>query len=444
MNKYFDYATMENFFLTIDVWINEHVLIISNLIQLCLIVFTLLISWYLAPGIKEWREKGGVDKSKSVFRFIPTSFYKYQSLITSLVLPITWLLTLSSLLLIGAAIETSHHLIKIAVSLLAAWVVINMTTGMLRNKALSKFVAVVIWTVAVLNILNLIDPVTNVLDSIGLTLGGLRLTALTVIEGIFILTVLLWLAIFVSQFVEQQIRKSTDITPSVKVLISKLVKISLIIIAVVASMSSVGIDLTAFAIFSGAVGVGIGLGLQKSIANLFSGLLLLMDKSIKPGDLITVGDTYGVVESLNARYASVKRMDGTEHLIPNENLISQEVINWTHTDKLIRPEVDVGVHYQADVRIAMALCIEAGKEVERVLDSPEPEVLLIGFGDNAVDLKLRFWIKDPEKGVLNVKSEILLKIWDKFHEHNIEIPYPQRDLHIRSSVIDINPDSKKD
>jgi len=444
MNKYLDYSYLEKLFLAMESWVYDHVLIFSNLIQLCLIVFTLLISWYLTPGIKEWREKEGVNKSKSVFRFVPASFYKYQSLITSLVLPITWLLTLSSLLLIGAAIETSHHLIKIAVSLLAAWVVIYMTTGMLRNKALSKFVAIVIWTVAVLNILNLIDPVTNVLDSIGLTLGGLRLTALTVIEGIFILTVLLWLAIFVSQFVEQQIRKSTDITPSVKVLISKLVKITLIIIAVVTAMSSVGIDLTAFAVFSGAVGVGVGLGLQKSIANLFSGLLLLMDKSIKPGDLITVGDTYGVVESLNARYASVKRMDGTEHLIPNENLIGQEVINWTHTDKLIRPEVDVGVHYQADVRMAMALCIEAGKEVERVLDSPKPEVLLIGFGDNAVDLKLRFWIKDPEKGVMNVKSEILLNIWDKFREHNIEIPYPQRDLHIRSSVIDINPDSKKD
>ena len=163
-----------------------------------------------------------------------------------------------------------------------------------------------------------------------------------------------------------------------------------------------------------------------------------MDKSIKPGDLITVGDTYGRVESLNARYASVKRMDGTEHLIPNENLISQEVINWTHTDKLIRPDIVIGVHYQSDIRKAMELCIQSAIEAKRVIDSPEPECLLIGFGDNSVDLKLRFWIKDPENGLLNVKSEILLGIWDKFREHDIEIPYPQRDLHIRSSVIDFN------
>lgn len=136
-------------------------------------------------------------------------------------------------------------------------------------------------------------------------------------------------------------------------------------------------------------------------------------------------------------------MDGTEHLIPNENLISQEVINWTHTDKLIRPDIVIGVSYKADIRKAMALCVEAAKEVERVLDSPEPECLLIGFGDSSVDLKLRFWIQDPELGVSNVKSDILLNIWDKFQEHEIEIPYPQRDLHIRSSEIDFNPGGNK-
>jgi len=437
MDKYLDYTYLEHIFNTMEMWMYDNVFIYSNLIQLCLIALTLLVCWYLTPGIKEWREKEIVNKNRALLRFIPTSLSIHQSLIASLILPVIWLLALSLLLLIGAAIDTSYQLIKIAVSLLAAWVIINLTTGMLRNKALSKFIMVVVWTVAALNILNLIGPVTNVLDGIGLTAGESRISALTVIEGFFLLIILLWLASLMSQFIEQQIKKSADITPSVKVLISKLIKITLIIIAVVVAISSVGIDLTAFAVFSGAVGIGIGLGLQKSIANLFSGVLLLMDKSIKPGDLITVGDTYGIVESLNARYASVKRMDGTEHLIPNENLISQEVINWTHTDKLIRPEIVIGVHYQSDVRRAIELCVQSAIEAQRVLDSPEPECLLIAFGDNSVDLKLRFWIKDPEIGVINVKSDILLSIWDKFHEHDIEIPYPQRDLHIRSSVIDL-------
>ncbi len=438
MNKYTDYTFLEHIVSTMEIWVYDNIFIYSNLMQLCLIALTLLVCWYLTPGIKEWREKEIVNKNRALLRFIPTSLSIHQSLIASLILPVIWLLALSLLLLIGAAIDTSYHLIKIAVSLLAAWVIINLTTGMLRNKALSKFIMVVVWTVAALNILNMIGPVTDVLDGLGLTVGELRISALTVIEGFFLLIILLWLASLMSQFIEQQIKKSADITPSVKVLISKLIKITLIIIAVVVAISSVGIDLTAFAVFSGAVGIGIGLGLQKSIANLFSGVLLLMDKSIKPGDLITVGDTYGVVESLNARYASVKRMDGTEHLIPNENLIGQEVINWTHTDKLIRPDIVVGIHYESDVPKAMELCIQSAKEVERVLDTPEPECLLIGFGDNSVDLKLRFWIKDPERGVINVKSDILLNIWNKFHEHDIEIPYPQRDLHIRSSVIDLN------
>jgi len=441
MDKYLDYAYFENIFMTMEMWVHDNVFVYSNLLQLCLIALTLLVCWYLTPSIKDWREKEIVNKNRSLLRFIPTSLYIHQSLIASLILPIIWLLSLSLLLLIGAAIETSYHLIKIAVSLLAAWVFINLTTGMLRNKALSKFIAMVVWSVAALNILNLIGPVTDVLDDIGLTVGELRISALIVIEGVFLLIILLWLAILVSQFVDQQIRKSADITPSVKVLISKLIKITLIIIAVVVAISSVGIDLTAFAVFSGAVGIGIGLGLQKSIANLFSGVLLLIDKSIKPGDLITIGDTYGVVESLNARYASVKRMNGTEHLIPNENLISQEVINWTHTDKLIRPDIIIGVHYQSDVRKAMELCVQSATEVQRVLDTPDPECFLIGFGDNSVDLKLRFWINDPERGILNVKSEILLNIWDQFREHDIEIPYPQRDLHIRSSVIDFIPDA---
>jgi len=185
------------------------------------------------------------------------------------------------------------------------------------------------------------------------------------------------------------------------------------------------------------IGIGIGLGLQKSIANLFSGLVLLLDKSIKPGDVIAIGDTYGWVDSLNARYVSVYTRDGIEHLIPNEQLITQEVQNWTHTNRLIRLRLPIGVHYESDVRRAIDLCVESATEVERVIDKPAPVCLLNGFGDNSVDLELRFWIGDPQKGTSNVKSKILMNVWDKFKENKIEIPYPQRDLHIRSSVVGV-------
>jgi len=153
--------------------------------------------------------------------------------------------------------------------------------------------------------------------------------------------------------------------------------------------------------------------------------------------VIAIGETYGWVDSLNARYVSIHTRDGVEHLIPNEQLITQEVQSWTHTNRLIRLRLPIGVHYQSDIRKAIDLCIESAAEVERVIDKPAPVCLLKGFGDNSVDLELRFWIGDPQEGTSNVKSKVLLNVWDKFKENEIEIPYPQRDLHIRSSVVGV-------
>jgi len=350
---------------------------------------------------------------------------------------VVWLLTLSIPLLIATSVDLSNHVMKIAVSLLMAWIIIRLTTGFVRNRVWSRFIAITAWTIAALNILNLLGPVTVVLDSLAIEFGTLRVSALTVINGMLSLIVLLWLAVIISRLIERQISASSDLTPSVQVLLSKLSKLVLIIIAVAAAVSSVGIDLTALTVFSGAIGIGVGLGLQKSIANLFSGLVLLLDKSIKPGDVIAIGDTYGWVGSLNARYVSIHTRDGVEHLIPNEQLITQEVQSWTHTNRLIRLRLPIGVHYQSDVRKAIDLCVESAAEVERVIDKPAPVCLLKGFGDNSVDLELRFWIGDPQEGTSNVKSKVLLNVWDKFKENEIEIPYPQRDLHIRSSVVGV-------
>ena len=196
-----------------------------------------------------------------------------------------------------------------------------------------------------------------------------------------------------------------------------------------------GNHLTALTVFGGALGIGIGLGLQKVASNLVSGLTLLMDKSIKPNDVIAVGDTYGWIASLGARYAAVRTRDGIEHLIPNEELITQRVENWSHSDKTVRLKVPVGISYKSDVRLAMRLCLEAAGTVERVLAAPEPRCLLRGFGDSSVDLEIRIWIDDPEEGRANVMSEVLLGVWDRFHEHGIEIPFPQRDLHLKSSDV---------
>ena len=150
--------------------------------------------------------------------------------------------------------------------------------------------------------------------------------------------------------------------------------------------------------------------------------------------MIAVGETYGWIQSLGARYVSVVTRDGTEHLIPNEELITQRVENWSYSNSLVRLKVPVGISYNADLHKAIELVLQAARGAPRVLATPTPICLLKGFGDSSVDLELRFWINDPNNGVSNVKSDILLGVWDRFHEHGIEIPFPQRDLHLRSAI----------
>ena len=215
---------------------------------------------------------------------------------------------------------------------------------------------------------------------------------------------------------------------------TKLLRITLIIVAVLLALSSVGLDLTPFAVFGGALGVGLGFGLQKVVSNFISGIILLLDKSIKPGDVISIGDTYGWVKSLNARYVSLDTRNGIEHLIPNEDLIINRVENWSYSNNRVRLTIPVGVHYKSDVRKAMEICRDAAASTQRILQDPAPVCQLRGFGDSSVDLEIRMWIDDPQKGRANVISDVLLMVWDKFHEHGIEIPYPQRDLYLKTAV----------
>lgn len=350
-----------------------------------------------------------------------------------LILPISWLILLWLAMLIAAQAELPRHVIKIVVSLLTAWVVIRLTASLVRDPMWSRFVTLVAWTIAALNILNLLGPTTALLDSVAVTLAGLRISALTVVQAMLSLAVLLWLATVASHVLERRITSSPNLTPSLQVLTVKLLKIVLVVIAVVVALRTVGIDLTAFAVFTGAVGVGIGFGLQKAVSNFISGVSILVDKSIKPGDVISVGDTYGWVSSLGARHVSVITRDGMEYLIPNEELITRQVVNWSYSNEEVRLKLPVGIAYDADVRQAIALCQEAASDTPRVLATPKPVCLLKGFGDSTVNLELRLWINDPRNGVSNVKSEVFLSIWDKFRAQGIDIAFPQRDLHLKTA-----------
>lgn len=411
----------------VQTWLAEQVLVTSSLVQLVVIAATFILAFAIAPWIRRSVTSIGKWRDGAIWLSTPCAA------IASVAFPLSWLLLnwISSVSALGA--EWPHRLLTIAVSLLTAWVVIRLASTLIRDKTWSNTVSTIAWFIAALNILNLLDPTIKVLDDAAFTLGDVNISALTVIKGVLALAVLLWMATIISGMMERRISRSANLTPSVQVLFSKLLKVVLIAVAVVIALSSVGIDLTAFTVFTGALGVGVGFGLQKIVSNLISGILILMDKSIKPGDVIEVGGTYGWVNSLGGRYASVVTRDGIEHLIPNEELITQRVSNWTHSSSQIRLKIPVGISYNSDVRKAIELCIEAANEVERILAEPNAACLVKGFGDSSVDLEIRIWINDPKNGVSNVKSAVLLIVWDKFHEHGIEIPYPQRDLHIKSA-----------
>lgn len=422
----FDLSSLEAVVRNLHLWLFEQVLVPSTLVQLVIIALAFLGARFIAPRVRR-----GIDQLARRRR-LEERLKAGARALSPLTLPVCWLTLQWLSVFVAAGAGWPHHLIRTTVSLLTAWVVIRLTSSLVRHPVWAKAVAITVWTIAALNILKLLQPTVLLLDQLALSLGGLRISALTVVKAMLALAVLLWLATFAARLLETRIRRAPNLTPSIQVLFSKLLKIVLVTIAIVVALGSVGIDLTAFAVFSGAVGVGIGFGLQKVVANLISGVILLLDRSVKPGDVIAVGGTYGWIDSLGARYVSVVTRDGIEHLIPNEELITTRVENWSYSNNLIRLRTPIGISYGSDVRKAMALCLAAAAATGRVLKHPEPVCLLTGFGDSSVDLELRFWINDPASGTANVRSAVLLNVWDRFREHGIEIPFPQRDLHIRS------------
>jgi small-conductance mechanosensitive channel len=206
----------------------------------------------------------------------------------------------------------------------------------------------------------------------------------------------------------------------------------LVVIAALSGLSLVGIDLTVFTVLSGAIGVGIGFGLQKVVSNFISGIIILADRSIKPGDTISLGETFGWIRELRARFVSVVTRDGREYLIPNEDFITQQVINWSFSDDLVRLDVRFGVSYNSDPHVVANLAVGATTSVTRIVQSQNPVCWLTGFGDSSLDFVLRFWIRDPQNGLTNIRGQVLLALWDAFKENGISIPYPHREVIMRT------------
>jgi small-conductance mechanosensitive channel len=411
-------------------WILDHVLTWQVVGQLALLAVITAIAFLLArrleSGILRWTDR----------RALRAPIRRGVRTVAHLAFPLSLLLLtgLARTVLLQVTGPSNSYLLALAASLLAAWVVISLSSHLFRNPLLARTVALAAWTIAALNIVGLLDPVIAALDSVAVTFGALRISILTVVKGALLLVVLVWLAVVVGRVLESRIQHSHSLTPSLQLLLVKLLKIGLLSLAVVIALNSVGIDLTALAVLSGAVGLGIGFGLQKVVSNLVSGWILLLDKSIKPGDVIEVENTFGWITTLGARYISVSTRDGKEYLIPNEDLITQRVINWTHSADLVRLEVTFGVAYESDPHQVRRLAVAAATKPARVVDEPQPVCHLQAFGDSSLDFLLRFWIKDPTAGVANVTGEVLLGVWDSFKEAGIQIPFPHREVIFRTPV----------
>lgn len=419
------HASFEKTLTSVLPWIEDTVLTWDMLLQTTFLSVIFLLSSFLASGTARW-----IDT-----KFTADQPRRYLVNIHASTREIFLLLYFSAGLWLSVAFVNaggySFALLNVIASLATAWGIIRLTSSTIASSFWAKTVAVLLWILAALNIVGWLTPAVVLLSKASFTIGEFQVSLLIIFKSIAAIFLLIWIIGLVSRLLERSFQKARGLTPSQQVLFFKLSNIVLYVVAGLVGLNIVGLDLKALTVFSGALGLGIGFGLQKVFSNLISGIILLMDKSVKPGDVIVVGKTYGWVNSLGARCVSVLTRDGKEHLIPNETLISQEVENWSYSNQHIRIHIPIGVAYHSDVHLVKRLLLESVEGHPRILKTPRPVCFITGFDDNAISYQLRAWIADPAAGITNVRSDIYFRIWDLFKENGIDIPFPQRDVHIK-------------
>jgi small-conductance mechanosensitive channel len=392
-------------------------------IGIALVVFVVahLLASFFAPRFNNWM-RSRENWPKWQLRFLLLVYRRLRLFFFVLMIfPLVWVMR-------EVTWPSRTYILGIIANLALAWIVITIVTRLINNGFLRTLVRYAGWTWATLMVLGVTEEARSLMDSVAIELGSLRLSLWTVAQAVFTLAVLLFLARFVSKSMASGVRRNEDISPSMQVLVIKFAQVGLYGLALFVGLRATGVDLTGLAVLSGAIGVGLGFGLQKVVSNLVSGVIILLDKSIKPGDVISLGETFGWINTLGARYTSVVTRDGREYLIPNEDLITGQVVNWSHSDDFVRLDIFFGTAYGDDPHKVRALAIEAAKGVERVLVHKAPVCHIVGFGDSSVDYILRFWIKDPTGGLTNIRGNVYLALWDKFQENDISIPFPQREV----------------
>jgi small-conductance mechanosensitive channel len=389
-------------------------------------------------ALRRRHERLGVETPTALTRH----YFASQGLLAIAPMAVTIVLTV----LARTALHAAHYdaaLLDSAVHLIGAFIAVRigvlLFAASLGNQSwmqhLENRLTLIIWLVIAAEYLGWLSPIIAGLDSIGIAAGKSRVTVWSVLKLLFTLTLFVLAAAWISRWIERRLKRLRTLEPSTRIGVAKFANAFLIGLSILMGLNAAGVDLTALTVLTGAIGLGLGFGLQSIAANFVSGFVLLMDRSIKPGDVISLSgqsgtstENFGWVQELRGRYVVIRDRDGIEMLVPNQQLISNAVINWSYTDPRIRLKLPVTVSYGDDPELALEVLIQACGRHRRVLKDPPPVSRLMQFGDRGIELELRFWIADPQEGVNNVRSDVNRTIWAMFQEHKITIPVAQREI----------------
>jgi len=342
-------------------------------------------------------------------------------------------------------------LINIVITAFWAMAIIRLAVYLLRYifspsgwlNVMESMISKGIWLVFVLHIVGMLPAILSFLERIGFTIGKSHLNLLMLLQGILIIVFTLFISLSLSRWLENRLMQVGQVNTNVRVALARVIRVIFSLLAVMLAMSAVGIDITLLSVFGGALGVGLGFGLQKIASNYVSGFIILLDDSMHIGDVITVDGHYGVVDELRFRYLVLRKMDGTLVVIPHETMMTSSVINHSHSEGKTRVLMPVQISYESDLALAMRLMTECAKRQSRVLQEMPVETLIKGFAENGIDLSLIFWVSEPEEGTASLQSIIYLEIWNEFKRHQILIPYPKREVHLmRDSSVKSAPAKK--
>ncbi len=343
------------------------------------------------------------------------------------------------------AMQWAHlSLLYLAAPLLVAWALVRVLVYALRCvfssggflTSFERLISTAVWSVLVLDLTGLAEPLIETLEQIKFAIGNQNLDLWMVLHGSVTVALTLLLALWIASLIENHLREADQMDPNLRVVLARVAKAVLSLIALLLSLSLLGIDVTTLSVFGGALAVGLGIGLQKIASNYVSGFIILLDRSIRIGNLIAVDDKiFGTVTQITTRYTVMKMLTGTEVIVPNEHLVSNIVRNLSFSDPRVRVTVSVQVAYSSDLERAMQLMVDSARQHDRVLGDPEPVALITEFADSGINLEIGFWVADPEKGTGSVRSDISLLIWKSFRANSIEIPFPQRELRILGSAL---------